>query len=595
MIQFPYGISDFHLIRTKGYLYLDRTVAIPDLETVGRQLVFLRPRRFGKSLLLSTLANYYDLYAADEFPTLFGDLAIGKNPTAERNQYLILRWDFSKVSAQGDLAAITGNLFRHLNECIKGFAQKYQAILQFPITVYPEDALASFDSLTNSVKNSGYTLYLLIDEYDNFANEILTSDPRDRVRYHDLLEGEGVLKTLFKVIKASATESKISRVFITGVSPVVLSDMTSGYNVATSIYLDERFNALCGVTQDELALLLQQILPAHQQDKSKVADILDVMRRFYNGYRFCEALTLPLLYNPTLSFYFLRHYQQKGDMPRQMLDGNLAMDAGRIRYIANLPVGAAVIEQMLDETRPTPLRQLETRFGVEQLQRVQHDPTYMLSLLYFFGVLTIADVDGMGRLVLAIPNLVIRGLYVEQLKEQTLPRFEDQQTAQHLAENFYQTADLQPLAEFVENKYFAVFSNRDYRWSNELTVKTAFMTLLFNDLYYIMDSEAVIQRRYSDLLMIIRPNMRRFPLLKDIVLEFKYVSLADAKLTAEQVRNQSRETLAALPVVQTAMQAALTQLRDYRQALETKYQQPDRLHCLAVVALGFERVLWQAC
>ena len=410
MIQFPYGISDFHLIRTKGYLYLDRTVAIPDLETVGRQLVFLRPRRFGKSLLLSTLANYYDLYAADEFPTLFGDLAIGKNPTAERNQYLILRWDFSKVSAQGDLAAITGNLFRHLNECIKGFAQKYQAILKFPITVYPEDALASFDSLANSVKNSGHTLYLLIDEYDNFANEILTSDPHDRVRYHDLLEGEGVFKTLFKVIKASATESKISRVFITGVSPVVLSDMTSGYNVATSIYLDERFNALCGVTQDELALLLQQILQAHQQDNSKVADILDVMRRFYNGYRFCEVLTLPLLYNPTLSFYFLRHYQQKGDMPRQMLDGNLAMDAGRIRYIANLPVGAAVIDQILDETRTTPLRQLETRFGVEQLQRVQHDPTYMLSLLYFFGVLTIADVDGMGRLVLAIPNLVIRGL-----------------------------------------------------------------------------------------------------------------------------------------------------------------------------------------
>lgn len=595
MIQFPYGISDFKRIRSQGMLYLDRTAHIPAIEAAGDQLVFLRPRRFGKSLLLSTLANYYDQYTADEFPALFGDLAIGRNPTAEHNQYLILRWDFSKVSAQGDLAAITGNLFRHLNECIKGFAQKYEAILKFPITVYPEDGLASFDSLTNSVKNSGHTLYLLIDEYDNFANEILTSDPHDRVRYHDLLEGEGVLKTLFKVIKASASEGKISRVFITGVSPMVLSDMTSGYNVATSIYLDERFNALCGVTQDELALLLQQILPDHQQDISRVTEILDVMRRFYNGYRFCEVLALPLIYNPTLSFYFLRHYQQNGEMPRQMLDGNLAMDAGRIRYIANLPVGGAVIDQILDETRNTPLRQLETRFGVEQLQRVQNDPAYMLSLLYFFGVLTIADVDGMGRLVLAIPNLVIRGLYVEELKEQTLPRFEDQQTAQHLAEDFYQSADLQPIAEFVENKYFTVFSNRDYRWSNELTVKTAFMTLLFNDLYYIMDSEAAIQRRYSDLLMIIRPTMRRYPLLKDIVLEFKYVSLADAKLSAEQVRSQSRESLAALPVVQTAMQGALTQLRDYRQALEAKYQQPERLHCLAVVSLGFERVLWKAC
>jgi hypothetical protein len=594
MIQFPYGISDFHLIRTKGYLYFDRTAAIPALEAVGRQLVFLRPRRFGKSLLLSTLANYYDRHTAADFPTLFGDLAIGQNPTPEHNQYLILRWDFSKVSGQGDIEQIKRNLFDHLNATIEGFIGRYHAYLHESVAI-STNAIASFESLTNVVQNSGHTLYLLIDEYDNFANEILTHDPHNPQRYLDLLEGEGVVKTLFKIIKASASEGKISRVFITGVSPVVLSDMTSGYNVATSIYLDERFNALCGITQEELTQLLTQILPAKQQDLAKVAPILDVMRRFYNGYRFCENLALPLIYNPTLSFYFLRHYQDQGDMPRQMLDGNLAMDAGRIRYIAKLPTGATVIEAMLDETHATTLMQLETQFGVEQLQRVQHDPAYMLSLLYFFGVLTIADVDGMGRLVLAIPNLVIRGLYVEQLKEQILPRLEDQLTAQRLAENFYQSADLQPVVAFIESKYFAVFSNRDYRWSNELTVKTAFMTLLFNDLYYIMDSEAAIQRRYSDLLMIIRPNMRRYPLLKDFVLEFKYVPLADVKLSAEQVRNQSREDSANLPAVQMALQAALNQLHDYRQALEAKYREPQRLHCMAVVALGFERVVWEAC
>jgi hypothetical protein len=405
MIQFPYGISDFKRIRSQGMLYLDRTAHIPAIEAAGDQLVFLRPRRFGKSLLLSTLANYYDQYTADEFPALFGDLAIGRNPTAEHNQYLILRWDFSKVSAQGDLAAITGNLFRHLNECIKGFAQKYEAILKFPITVYPEDGLASFDSLTNSVKNSGHTLYLLIDEYDNFANEILTSDPHDRVRYHDLLEGEGVLKTLFKVIKASASEGKISRVFITGVSPMVLSDMTSGYNVATSIYLDEDFNVLCGISEAELQSLVKQVTQGHDLAETQIAEVMEAMRRFYNGYRFCKDLTQATVYNPTLCFYALRYYQKNAQLPDQMLDGNLAMDAGRIRYIANLPVGGAVIDQILDETCVTP---------VQQLQRVQNDPSYMLSLLYFFGVLTIADVDGMGRLVLAIPNLVIRDLCAEQ-------------------------------------------------------------------------------------------------------------------------------------------------------------------------------------
>lgn len=595
MIQFPYGISDFHWIRSNGLLYLDRTHHIPALETSGNQLVFLRPRRFGKSLLLSMLGNYYDIQTTGEFTTLFGDLAIGQQPTAEHNRYMVLRWDFSEVSPLGNVQQIKQNLFDHMNAVMGVFLQRYAPLLKFPVTLDAANALASFKQLVGSVANSGYKLYLLIDEYDNVANEVLMHDTADEQRYRELLQGEGILKTLFKVIKASAGEGSIARVFITGVSPVVLSDMTSGYNVSSSIYLEEEFNALCGISEVELAAVVQQVTQGHQESTQQAAEVMDTLRRFYNGYRFCLDPRQATVYNPTLCFYALRHYQKKAQLPEQMLDGNLAMDAGRIRYMAHLPVGASVIARILDETQATTLMQLENQFGVEQLQRVQHDPAYMLSLLYFFGVLTIADVDGMGRLVLAIPNLVIRGLYVEQLKEQTLPRFEDQQTAQQLAENFYQSADLQPVAEFVENKYFAVFSNRDYRWSNELTVKTAFLTLLFNDQYYMMDSEAAIQRRYSDLLMIIRPNMRRYPLLKDYILEFKYISLADVKLSAEQVRHQTRAESANLPIVQTAMQAAVSQLQAYRQALETKYREPHRLHCMAVVAIGFERVVWQAC
>lgn len=593
MIKFPYGISDFHLMRKERYLYLDRTASIPELENSGRQLLFLRPRRFGKSLLLSTLVNYYDLLTANDFPMLFGDLAIGQNPTSEHNQYLILRWDFSKVSAQGDTHQIRQNLFDHLNATIKECAAKYRDFLKGEVTISTTNAFASLESLTSVVQNSGYSLYLFIDEYDNFANEILMHDGRDHQRYLELLAGEGIVKTLFKVIKASASEGKISRVFITGVSPVALSDMTSGYNVATNIYLEPRFNALCGVTQDELRGLLDQLIPVAIHDLDQAHSLLDMMRRFYNGYRFCENLNLPLVYNPTLSFYFLRYYQEHGDMPRQMLDGNLAMDAGRLRYIAQLPAGRNVIVTMLDDTQPSTLIQLETSFGVAQLQRVQQDPRYMVSLLYFFGVLTIANVDSMGRLVLAIPNLVIRGLYLEQLREQILPQLNDQITAQQLAEQFFQSADLAPLVHFIETKYFKVLDNRDYRWSNELTIKTTFLSLLFNDLFYIMDSEAVIERRYSDLTMIIRPNMRRYPQLKDFVFEFKYLSLAEVRLSAEQIRSLSREDLALLPIVQQVMQEALSQLQTYRQALDAKYQEPQRLCTFAVVALGFERVLWQ--
>jgi hypothetical protein len=225
MITFPYGNSNFHKIRTSGMLYLDRTWAIPALESAAEQLVFLRPRRFGKSLLLSTLANYYDINTASEFETLFGGLAVGNNPTPEHNQYLILRWDFSKVSGQGNIEQIKQNLFEHINTAMREFVEKYRSILTTTPTIIADNGIASFDSLAGVVKNSGHTIYLLIDEYDNFANEVLVHDAGNTRRYYDLLESEGIVKTLFKVVKGSVSEGKISRVFITGVSPLVLSDI----------------------------------------------------------------------------------------------------------------------------------------------------------------------------------------------------------------------------------------------------------------------------------------------------------------------------------------------------------------------------------
>ncbi len=593
MLRFPYAISDFHALRTQGYLYLDRTTAIPDLEAAGKQLVFLRPRRFGKSLLLSMLAHYYDINMAGEFAALFGGLAISQQPTAEHNQYLMLRFDFSKVSAKGKVDDIQRSLFIHLNLAIQDFMQRYQPMLKHGVTIM-EDALGSLQSVMDAVKNSGYAIYLLIDEYDNFANEVLVHDVGNRQRYSDLLESEGVVKTLFKIIKAGASEGKIARVFITGVSPLVLSDMTSGYNVATSIYLEPRFNALCGISHAELDGLVAEVMQACGQDATQQADVLNTMKQFYNGYRFCEQPDSALLYNPTLAFYFLRHYQMDGKPPRQLLDGNLAMDASRIRYIANLPGGASVIGNILDEQNPVLLPYLENQFGVEQLHRLQHDARYMVSLLYFFGVLTISGLGGaLEELRLDVPNRVIYALYVDTLREKTLPDLAQRREVEGLAKQFYQTADLQPLADYLENSYFKAFNNRDYRWGNELTIKAAFMSLLFDDTYYIMDSEAALQRRYADLLMIIRPDMRRLAVLKDVVLEFKYLSLADVGLTAEGVRRQSRETLQQIPVVQTALQAALLQLRDYQRVLVEKYREPQRLRCLAVVALGFERLVWQ--
>ena len=592
MLKLPYGISNFIAIRKEHYVYLDRTPFIPTLEQAGKQLLFLRPRRFGKSLLLSMLNSYYDIKQSEQFEVLFGDLAIGQNPTFEHNQYLMLHWDFSAVSPHGDVEQIKRSLFAHINRSIELFSATYQGYLALPIHNDLNDGITAFESLLNAVSHSGYQLYLLIDEYDNFANEILMHNQGDKARYSALLEGEGILKSLFKVIKARASQGSIARVFITGVSPVVMSDMTSGYNVSKNISLEDEFNILCGITETELNTLLTPVLQACQKEAAKPS-VMDTLRQFYNGYRFSYDLNAPRIYNPILCFHFLQTYQKSCAAPRNMLDGNLAMDKGRIRYIAGLAGGQTVLDRLLDEENPSTLNELASDFGIGNLERVQQDADYMLSLLYYFGVVTLDGVNEFGRLALKIPNLVVRGLYLEELKRHALPDIRTEKTAQSIAEQFYQDANLQALADFMEQKYFKVFSNRDYRWSNELTIKTAFASLLYNDLYYIMDSETALARRYTDLIMIIRPNMRQYRGLQDIIFEFKYLSLSDLNLTGEQLKTLSREALAQLPIVQTALQDALSQLAHYRQVLTEKYQEPERLHALAVVALGFERVVWQ--
>ena len=232
-MKFPYGICDFQKIIREGYFYADRTDLIPLLEETGDQLLFLRPRRFGKSLLLSVLENYYDLARADRFEQIFGQLHIGRNPTGKQNSYFVLKWDFSAVSPQGATEEIRRNLHDYLNDRMKFFSDYYRDRLATEIRLDRNNALSSFQSLLNAVQQSGHPLYLLIDEYDNFANEVMVSaEQRKGTDYAALLSGEGDLKALFKVIKSAAAGQGLDRVFITGVSPVVLSDITSGYNVA---------------------------------------------------------------------------------------------------------------------------------------------------------------------------------------------------------------------------------------------------------------------------------------------------------------------------------------------------------------------------
>jgi len=587
IMRFPYGIADFRKIREEGYFYVDRTDRIPLVEEAGSQLLFLRPRRFGKSLWLSTLENYYDLARADDFDRLFGGLKIGRNPTPLRNRYFILKLNFSMVDPQGDYAAIRSSLFHHLNIQIKETVARYGDWLEGRVDVQADDGIASLQSLTSAVSRTPHPLYVLIDEYDNFANEVMISPWRGTNRYEELVQGEGTIKTFFKVVKAGAEGRGIDRTFLTGVSPVVLSDITSGYNVLSQ---RPRFHDLCGFTEAELRNALQQIATADGLDADRINTALDLMRDFYNGYRFTLRRE-ERLYNPTLVLYFLKRLADDGQHPEQLLDDNLAMDRNRIQYVARLPHGETLVNATLNPAEPLAIAQLVNRFGVQDMLTAPRDPDFLASLLYYFGVLTLAGRDALGKWQLTIPNQVIRKLYIERLREQTLPRYEDQEQRQRVVERFYATGDLEPLCDFLEQRYFKVFDNRDLRWSNELVVKTAFLVTLFNDAFYRMDSEPALGRGYGDLLLRVRPDMRPYALL-DHLLEFKTVTLKTVGLASAELAATPRTELRALPAVADALRDAERQLTGYREALERSSGESLKLHTHAVVCIGLERLIW---
>jgi hypothetical protein len=588
-VKFPYGLSDFATLIQEGYFYQDRTDRIPQLEEAGRQLLFIRPRRFGKSLLLSMLEHYYDVNRADQFEALFGSLAIGRNPTPLRNRYFVMKWDFSLVKAQGDVKDIEAALHQHLNDCIREFALRYQERLAHRIELYPDNALSSWRSALMAVSQTPHKLYLLIDEYDNFANEVLMTG-RKQDYYEALLYGEGLLKTAFKAVKAAAGGQGLDRVFITGVSPVVLSDVTSGYNVGENIYLDATFNDLCGFTEAEIAAVLARM--ADEGGAWSAAEALDTMRAFYNGYCF-SVKARERLYNPTLSLYFLKYLQNHGEYPDPLLDENLAMDRSKLVYIAGLPHGEELLVRALSSGEGVTIPQLARRFGVRDMVTAVKDQPFMASLLYYFGVLTLGGQGTLGQPILQIPNLVARSLYVERLRELWLPTYEDQEAIQRLKEGFYLRADLAPLVAFIERRYFPVLSNRDYRWSNELMVKIAFLTLLFDDRLYMMVSETEVDHGYIDLSLIVRPDLRRFPAL-DLLLEFKYAGLKELGLTGAQARERSHDELAARPVVMAKLDEAEAQAQRYGAALRDRYGLTD-LRAFAVVGIGLERVVWRRC
>ncbi len=617
-MKIPYGIADFYSLRAENYLYVDRTDRIAVLEGLGKSLLFLRPRRFGKSLWLSTLAACYDLALEGEHERLFGDLAIGRQPSPLAHHYFVLRWDFSEIEPdpppRGVNAGVSSRPQRLANAIhdyllgsIKGLLSDYEAHLPRAVEI-EDDAFRTLDNLLAVIRQTPYRLYLLIDEYDNFANEVLTAD---RSAYEDLVHSDGPFKYLFKWVKAAMGRKGIDRLFITGVSPMVMSDVTSGMNVAENVYLYPELNTLCGFTEEEVVELLEEL---HAEtavvDRSAtggpawtVRDARAMMRDWYNGYRFALGAE-GAIYNPTLVLYFLKHLQRSGRSPRQMLDANLAADEGKLEFLAQVTAGPGVegsesrvagqagVIDVIRGDKPLEVLQLFDRFTLKDLlERSAQDTSFLGSYLYYFGMLTLRKEETEAQTVeLEVPNEVMHGLYVERIRKILMPLGASRSTADALLFAFLRSGDLEPLLDFIEKTLFPTFSNRDAVWANELTVKTVFLTLLWNDVSYITHSEPELDHRYADLCLLRRPDVRASGLW-DLLFEFKRLSLKDLKMSGKDVKAASRAQLMALPKVKKALDQAEAQVAAYRAALERSCGDTLKLRSYAVVALGFERLV----
>jgi len=612
-MKLPYGIADFASLIADGYVYVDRTHYVRAMEELGRALLFVRPRRFGKSLWLHTLSTYYDLRLRDRHERLFGGLAVGREPTPLAHQYFVLEWNFSNIDplggSSGDpIEGIGALLEDYVNGTIEAFLTDYRGHLETPVKI-ENSAVRTFENLLAAIRQTPHKLYLMIDEYDNFANEILIGD---EPTYRRLIGADGPFKRLMKQVKAATEGRGVERLFLTGVTPVVLSDLTSGLNIAKNVSLEEDLDALCGFKESEVRELVEQAL-AERSEAGKTSEFssgeaVEMMRTWYNGYRFAppllrddpdESPKAEAVYNPTLTLYFLDHVLRKGVYPRQMLDTNLAADENKLRFLGRETGAGDALAALVQTEAPLEVERIEERFTLsEMLSRASQDQTALGSFLFYFGMLTLVGTTPWRSLQLAVPNLVVRKLYVEETLRQWLeeePSVPDLVTP---AKELMVDGKIDPLLDLVEKKLFPHFSRRDERWLNELAVKTAFVALLFQDLNYRLLSEPTIEgamppgkgHGFADLVLLLRPDARSTP-LSDLLLEFKLVKPEALGGDAAKLDVVEREALSEVPAVAKALEEAEAQARRYRAGLEKRYGDHLRLRAWAVVAIGFERLV----
>ena len=403
--RIPYGMQNFEDMIEWDCYYVDKTPFIEEIEDSNMYFFFLRPRRFGKSLTISMLENYYDINKKDKFDEIFGKLYIGENPTPEHNSYLIIHLNFAIIV--GDLNDYKHGMDNYCRTQFNYFVDVYSHLLPEGTKEglnQQEDAVNQLNYLCTQSKKSGQKIYLFIDEYDHFTNQILAHKEHEQ-RYRIQTHGEGYLRKFFDTIKGAAGDT-LARVFVTGVSPVTMDDLTSGFNIGTNYSLAPEFNEMTGFTEDEVREMLgyySSVLPFNHS----VDELIKVMKPWYDNYCFAEEeYGKTTMYNSVMVLNFLDKYIRNNyDIPKNMVESNVRIDYDKvcmlIRHDKEFAHDASIIQQLVTQGFVT--GKLVENFPAERI----NDPDNFLSLLFYFGMVTI-DGDYKGVTKFIIPNEVVR-------------------------------------------------------------------------------------------------------------------------------------------------------------------------------------------
>lgn len=524
--ELPYGVSNFVTIVEENIYYVDKTMYIPMLENEARNLFFIRPRRFGKSLFLGMLHAYYDCRTKDKFEQWFGKLWIGQHPTPNQGRYQVLHLDFSQVG--GRIEKLEENFDSYCRVVFDSFVDIYEDYYTDDFVKKVRSAATAVDKLTlinDESKKYEYPLYLIIDEYDNFTNTVLNEQGEDV--YWSITHAEGFYRDIFKKFKGS-----FDRIFITGVSPVTLDDVTSGFNIGWHISTKPEFNQMLGFsTEDVHALFSYYKASGAIRPDCNIEAVIDEMKPWYDNYCFAkDALhTQSRVFNCDMVLYYLRNYISRGEGPEEMIDPNTKTDYNKMKRLIQLDKldgDRKGVIRTIAETGEITCNLYET-FPAHQIT----NPDIFPSLLFYYGMLTIKDTLG-SLLVLSIPNNNVRKQYYGFL-------LEEYQEVNHINLNEISVlftymalqGKWQDALNYMAEAYAKVSSVRD-GIEAERNLQGFFMAYLNLNAYYYTAPELELNHGFCDFFLL--PDLTHYATKHSYILELKLLHKGDTEATAQK-------------------------------------------------------------